>query len=285
MLQLDDGFARGRPAFRTEVQHLQRTLNGLGYPMPVDGFFGTTTEAAVKQLQKAGGSPATGAVDTDTWKLIEARLTGAHQPAAGPDNKTQVQTEAARLSGFRGDIAWIHAREGHAGKAYWPGGASGVTLDPGFDLGQQERETLTAQYASLLPAQQLQACSLCLGIQGRQAKDHLNGAASLLAIRISKTQALAIFPTVVQPYWAALCKRFPQIAQPDTPVNVQTALLSLAFNRGAFNRELAVLAAPAEQGRWQDCATLIGHMQQNHELAGIRLRRRMEAQLILDGLD
>lgn len=284
MLQLDDGFARGRPAFKTEVQHLQRSLNWLGYTMPADGFFGVTTAEAVKQLQRAGGCPATGEVNTDTWRLIEARLMDA-KPRDVPDNKPQPQEITEPLASFRGDIAWIHAREGHAGKAYWPGGASGVTLDPGFDLGQQERETLDSQYAELLPRQQLQACYLCIGIKGRPAKNHLNSSAPLLAIRISRTEALAIFPTVVQPYWVAICKRFPMLEQQRTPVNVQTALLSLAFNRGAFNRDLAVLAAPVEQGQWSTCATLIGQMQQNHQLDGIRRRRRMEAQLILDGLD
>jgi GH24 family phage-related lysozyme (muramidase) len=64
------------------------------------------------------------------------------------------------------------------------------------------------------------------------------------------------------------------------PGAVHTALLSLAFNRGPNNNALECLHAPLAQQDWQACATEIGNMQQDHALAGIRKRRKMEAELI-----
>ena len=55
-----------------------------------------------------------------------------------------------KMEGFRGDLSWVHAREGHAGKAYWPGGVSGVTLDPGVDLGHVRPELFETAYKELL---------------------------------------------------------------------------------------------------------------------------------------
>ena len=57
-------------------------------------------------------------------------------------------------------------------------------------------------------------------------------------------------------------------------------LLSLAYNRGAQNQALDLLEDPLATGNWTTVADIIGGMQQDHSLAGIRLRRRLEAALI-----
>lgn len=277
MLKLDDGFNRGRAEFKGEVQHLQRSLKLIGIELKADGYFGVSTQDAVKKLQQENALIASGEVDDKTWQLIENKLTGNVKL---PEIVTPKETTQNLLQSFRGDLAWIHTREGHAGKAYWPGGHSGVTLDPGFDLGQQSKDELNKHYENILNTTQLNACLNCIGLKGRQAKSHLNNAIDLIGIRISKGQALQIFPVIVHPYWVAICKRFPQLSQDTTPHSVQTALLSLAFNRGANNRALDTLSTSLVQGNWQACADLIANMQQNHELEGIRRRRRMEAALI-----
>ena len=188
------------------------------------------------------------------------------------------------MTTFAGNLSWIHDREGHAGKAYWPGGASGVTLDPGFDLGYQEPEAVQNAYKNLLSPEQLEACLGCSGIHGNDAKSHLNQSKKLLGIRVSKSQALSLFPSVIEPYWTAICKRFPNLREKSCPSSVQTALLSLAYNRGANNRYLSVLDAPISRKDWLDCASEIALMQQEHSLAGIRSRRKMEAALIHQSL-
>ena len=65
------------------------------------------------------------------------------------------------------------------------------------------------------------------------------------------------------------------------PPAVHTALLSLAYNRGPNNRDLAQLAEPLQAGAWPRIGNLIAAMQQDHQLEGIRRRRREEGALVL----
>jgi GH24 family phage-related lysozyme (muramidase) len=62
--------------------------------------------------------------------------------------------------------------------------------------------------------------------------------------------------------------------------SVQTALLSIGYNRGTGNKDLEVLKQPIQDKDWAEVSNLIGTMQQDHSLEGIRKRRRMEANLI-----
>jgi GH24 family phage-related lysozyme (muramidase) len=171
-------------------------------------------------------------------------------------------------------------REGYAGKAYWPAGQSGVTLDPGIDLGYAAAALVEQLYTPILSAEQLAAVQSVYGMKGEAAKAALDSNATLQGIRISRAQSDEIFPYAAEPYWNAIVKRFPTLANADTPGSVQTALLSLAYNRGAGNRGLRVLGQPLEDKNWAEIADLIGNMQQDHQLQGIRRRRRMEADLI-----
>lgn len=206
---------------------------------------------------------------------------------ASPGGPTQKALEAALgwklpvaavpgLPGFRGDLARVHRWEGHNGRPYWPGGASGVTLDPGFDLGYQNRHALSEHYAFLgQPA--LDALAGALGIRGAPAKAAA-ARPEVRAVRISEAQAIRVMPAIAASYWSDIVRRFPKLSA--APDGVQTALLSLAYNRGAGNRELTPLAEPIAAGRWQTVADLIASMQQDHKLAGIRSRRREEAAVI-----
>jgi len=54
-----------------DVTLLQQSLTKLGYkPGPIDGIFGSATDAAVKLFQKASGLPVNGIVDKITWDAI-----------------------------------------------------------------------------------------------------------------------------------------------------------------------------------------------------------------------
>ncbi len=87
-------------------------------------------------------------------------------------------------------------------------------------------------------------------------------------------------PHAATPYWDGIIKRFSALAQPGALPSVQTVLLSLSYNRGPNNSDLAQLAGPLDSGDWIRVAERIGAMQQDHKLEGIRERRRREADLI-----
>lgn len=195
---------------------------------------------------------------------------------------------------FRGSAAWIHAREGsgldyYGCSCYWPGGQSGVTLDPGFDLGYQTQEDLHQYYRWVLTGEQMAACVGALGLRGKEARSALTdegpAGEALRSIRIPREKQEVLFGIVAVPYWQKITGRFPQLESEDCPPAVQTALLSLAYNRGPYNRALGCLAWPLEEGNWEEVADRIYHMQQSHRLKGVRKRRRQEAELIRLGLE
>lgn len=188
----------------------------------------------------------------------------------------------AELRGFRGELAWVHALEGHAGRAYWPGGASGITLDPGVDVGHASPALVEATYRPHLTREQLAALLAAAGLRGQSARRHLAGSAVLRSIRISRAEAAELFPVVAAPYWRAVTQRFPALLADEVPGPVHTVMLSLAYNRGAGNAALGVLAGPLARRDWSAFAEAVGRMQQGHSLAGIRARRKLEAELVAE---
>lgn len=276
-LQLKDGFSSESPDLRDDVQRLQRALIRAGFDLDDDGLFGQGTETAVKEFQRQNGLVADGIVGPKTWAavddVLEASGTASWEP---PDPKP----EEHLLEGFHGDLGWVHDREGHAGRTYWPGGASGVTLDPGVDLGHAKPSLIEAAYKKLVSPEQYEAIKRALGIKGTPARAALRNDPVLQSIRISRSQADEIFHFAAEPYWKAIVRRFPGCGEPDTPGSVQTVMLSLSYNRGAGNRRLGVLSDPIERKDWKTVADVVGNMQQDHSLGGIRKRRRMEGDLI-----
>lgn len=184
------------------------------------------------------------------------------------------------LPGFLGDAEWVHAQEGHAGGAYWPAGQSGVTLDPGVDLGYVSIHDVAEWFKGILSFQQLYALERVQGVTGQNAKNRLDADPVLKAIRITRPQAGKVFPVVAKKYWTGITRRFPKLLEPNVPPEVHTAFLSLAYNRGFGNKGLEVLRAPLNAQNWPELAAAVANMQQDHALAGIRRRRQEEGALI-----
>ena len=197
------------------------------------------------------------------------------------------------LTDFRGSAAWVHAREGsglalYGRSAYWPGGSSGVTLDPGFDLGYQTEERLRSHYDQILTEQELRACLSVIGLRGRAALNALHSDTLekeiLRGIEIPRDRQQVLFAVMAASYWEDICARFPVLREECTPPPVQTALLSLSYNRGPSNDDLATLAGPLADEEWERVGAAIAGMQQGHRLESIALRRRREAALVLQPL-
>ncbi len=91
----------------------------------------------------------------------------------------------------------------------WPGEESGVTLDPGFDLGYQSEKKLKTYYPEFTGAQ-IDALSGVLGIKGRTAKS-ASKQSSVSSIRTSKEMAITAMPVIAYKYRTTIVKRFPKL--------------------------------------------------------------------------
>ena len=284
VLRERDGYSGVTPELRPAVKALQRALERWGASITVDGWLGANTVLAVKAFQSQHGLVSDGIVGPNTWKHLlpylrktEQKLIIKHQVTPEKPEQTSVY-----LPNFHGDLSWVYKWESHVGYPYWPGGDSGITLDPGFDLGYQrkDRGALSLYYKEILGEDEIRDLQPCLEIKGEQARDLLISNSQLEGIKISEDEAFALFPVIAQKYWRGITERFPELIDTATPGSVQTALLSLSYNRGYPNPGLKILHDPINDHDWEQVAELIGDMQQTHKLQGIRRRRREEAELI-----
>ena len=269
-VQRNDGW-KSRPWLRSVVRNVQGGLVRSGFVVDQDGRFGKGTEAALRNFQTQAAVDATGVADRETWNELEPAIIDALEQRQ-PDLTVQ-------LPAFQGDLYWVHDQEGHSGQPYWPGGKSGVTLDPGVDLGHADPGLVRTAYQPLLSDEQYAAVEVVCGIKGSEARQALADNGALQSIRLTRDQAESILPFAARGYWDSVCNRFRVDRETSLPA-IQTVLLSLAYNRGAGNSDLDVLAKPIGEERWTQVADLVGAMQQSHPLPGIPLRRQAEASLI-----
>jgi hypothetical protein len=118
-------------------------------------------------------------------------------------------------------------------KPDWPGGASGVTIGIGYDLGYCTAAELAADWAGALPASMISELAGVVGIKGSPAHSHAQSLRG--AVCVPWDAAIKVFTNVDVPRWtAAVLNALPnaRLLSKDS----LGALLSLTFNRGAsFN--------------------------------------------------
>lgn len=121
-----------------------------------------------------------------------------------------------------------------------------------------------------------------IGRRGESVKQRLRVSSVLRGIRISWEDGQRLFALAAEPYWQQVADRYPDVRK--APGCIHTAMLSLAFNRGPANRELRTLGRSLRVGDWLEFSDIVGAMQQDHRVAGVRRRRKLEAQMIRECL-
>lgn len=113
-------------------------------------------------------------------------------------------------------------------KPSWPGGASGVTVGIGYDVGYNQRAQVIADWQALSESQR-NALASAAGVKGVAAKPR---AAALKWIVVPWETAETVFVAYTMPRFGRMTDAaFPGITR--THGHVQGAMLSIVFNRGA----------------------------------------------------
>jgi len=171
----------------------------------------------------------------------------------------------------------------------WPGGASGVTVGIGYDVGYATAALLHSDWDNAIPAVTIKALERGLGVKGPAAKPL--AAALRTTVSIPFAPAIAVHRNKVLPRWIGIVED----ALPNSsllPSDSLGALVSLTYNRGASVRK--------DGDRFTEMRAIFDHMNRRAfgripgelramarlwpDVRGLQIRREREARLFERGL-
>lgn len=179
----------------------------------------------------------------------------------------------------------------------WPGGASGVTIGVGYDLGYRTWLQIDSDWGKHVPSWELEELSASAGFTGDEAENRLGGIRMLRRMEIPLEAAREVFYRRTLPEYAKKTRRaFPGVE--FLPADAQGALLSLVYNRGtsmigARRREMYEIKEwlRNQDGGFALILNLVGseiramkRLWVGKNLAGLMKRREKEA-LLVEGSD
>lgn len=172
-----------------------------------------------------------------------------------------------------------------------PGGASGITVGIGYDLGHHSKKQIAADWSGLVSDETIRAMQAVSGLTGSAARAKLAWARQ--RIIIPWPVALQHYENVMVPHWEEVTlKALPQAR--DLPPDALGALVSLTLNRGPSYsregeryREMRAIKAALRAGQPERVPDLIRSMRRlwkTPDAAGVASRRMREAALFERGL-
>lgn len=179
---------------------------------------------------------------------------------------------------------------GHYRHPEWPGGASGVTIALGYDLGYASKDKITKDYKGKIPDTMLNACLSVSGITGSAAHDAMLRVRS--SIDIPWPVALDVFIHNDIPQWLATNDKILPNMNMLTP-DCRGVLLSLSYNRGASYdrsgdryREMRAIKADMNLKHFSDVSNQLRSMSRLWPVGnGVHSRRLREASLWDKGME
>ena len=170
----------------------------------------------------------------------------------------------------------------------WPGGASGVTIGFGYDLGYVSVDQFESDWGERLRPKVRDRLKKVAGLRAMRAK---NRAAELGDIRIRRKASEEVFRQRTIPlYTLRAAQAFPGFE--ELPLDVQGALVSLVYNRGASmvddspedrRREMRAIRDAVRRADLQEIADQLRAMKRlwlGKGLDGLLRRRDAEAALV-----
>ncbi|QJE73122.1 hypothetical protein HHL28_08530 [Aerophototrophica crusticola] len=174
----------------------------------------------------------------------------------------------------------------------WPGGASGITIGVGYDLGQNTLADLKATWGDLLDAATIQQLGTAVGIVGSPANQAKLQAlvAQLKGITIPFADVVQVFTTKSLPvYEAKTLAAFPGLDKLNGLCI--GAMVSLVYNRGTVltgptRTEMQAIRDLIAQGKPEGVPAQFTSMKRLWPNApGLQKRRDAESQMFQQGLN
>jgi GH24 family phage-related lysozyme (muramidase) len=181
-------------------------------------------------------------------------------------------------------LALILDAEGLDQPSQWPGGASGITIGVGYDLGFVTAEQFEQDWNPYLSGDEINRLKDVIGVSGDSARQR---AGEFRDIRIQRPDAEAVFKERTLPLYSQRTEdAFPGVDQLPPPA--QGALVSLVFNRGTAmdgdrRREMRAIRDAVAEGNLKEIAKQLRDMKRLWEgkgLDGLLRRRDAEADLV-----
>lgn len=221
---------------------------------------------------------------------------GMEAPAAGLDDASLRRKISQRAYGLivefeTGGRAYYESPHGINSRPCWPGGASGVTIGCGYDLGYYSQADFAAAWTGKLSASDISVLSGAIGMKGQSGRAFMPRVSHIV---IPWGVALKVFDDVNLPkVLRTTLSKLPRAA--DLHPHCVGVLASLVFNRGASfglsgdryreMREIARLIANGEPAGVPEQIRDMKRLWEGTGQNGLLIRRNKEAQLFQDGLD
>jgi peptidoglycan hydrolase-like protein with peptidoglycan-binding domain len=261
-----------------DVARFQDLVNRDGAILQADGDFGSGTEVALREFQARSGLTVSAAVDGPTWE----KLSALSEPC--PDIPSRAVSFICRE-----EVSSREYYDAHASRPTWPGGASGVTIGVGYDLGYESG--MEVDWGHLLAPVQIVALKPWVGVKGAAAEAAIAG---LSGIIIPWYSAWLLFIGTSLPSYVTKTKQaFGN--PPGLPPLCFGMLVSLVYNRGASMTDSA--SHPGDRQEMRDIRDamasshfdripgLLRSMERLWPLGnGLRTRREQEAEMFEAGL-
>ncbi len=261
-----------------DVARAQDMLNRDSAILEPDGDFGGGTEAAVREFQARSGLTVSAVVDNPTWQRLLVL------PEPSPDMPSRAVAFICRE-----EVSSREYYDAHASRPTWPGGASGVTIGVGYDLGYESG--LETDWARLLTPTQIAALKPLVGVKGTAAEAAI---VKLHAITIPWYSAWLSFIGKSLPAYVNQTRQAFANSQTLPPLCFGV-LVSLVYNRGASmtdspshpgdRQEMRDIRDAVTSGHVETIPSLLRLMERLWPLGnGLRTRREQEAELFEAGL-